>query len=82
MPNMLPPVFEIAEFSIDDVDAAINRLSNSCALSVDVITSYMMKCCKQEVLNVLCYVFNFSVRMKPYPDIWKLGKHHSPVQTG
>ncbi len=74
MPNSLPPVFELLDFTPDDISKAIDRLSNSGASSVDDITSLMVKSCKTELLNVLCYLCNMSIRQKCYPDIWKIAQ--------
>ncbi len=77
-PDCLPPVFELREFTLEDVAKAIDRLSNSCAISTDGITSLMIKSCKCEIVYVLCYIYNMSVKYKTFPDLWK-SAHVTPL---
>lgn len=74
MSNVLPPVFELTNITLDDISKAIDRKSNSGASSVDDIRSLMVRACKTELLPVLCYLCNMSILQKCYPDIWKIAQ--------
>ena len=71
LPPHMPPCFDFKEITIKDVSDAINRLSSSKASSHDGITAYMVKCAKQELQGILTYLFNRSLTLKNFPDLWK-----------
>ncbi len=66
-----PPVFEFEEITPMDISNAIARLGPSKACADDGITSYMVKCCKCEILPVLTYLFHLSLKTKTFPTLWK-----------
>ena len=71
LPPQMPPCFDFKEITVKNVADAINRLSSSKASSHDGVTAYMVKCAKNELIGILTYLFNRSLTLKVFPDLWK-----------
>ncbi len=69
-----PPVFDLKPIRAADLMKAINRMSTSHSSGMDGITSSMVKCCKNEILPVLEYLFNKSLSEHTFPTTWKCAK--------
>ncbi len=74
LPNFHPPIFDLHLVTEIDLIAAIDRLSSSASCSFDGITSYIVKSGKSELLPVLLYIFNLSIKTKTFPELWKPAK--------
>ena len=74
MPLQHPPVFEFLMITTEYVCSAIDKLSNSDAYSMDGIMAFMLKAAKGEISDILCHLFNMSVRCKTFLDLWKPAK--------
>ena len=74
LPDFTPPIFDIKEVNQMDIAKAIDRLSSSPACGFDEITAFMVKSGKPELLDILLYLFNMSIRTKRFPQLWKVAK--------
>ena len=74
LPDFTPPIFDIKEVNQTDIAKAIDRLSSSPACGFDEITAFMVKTGKSQLLDILSFLFNMSIRTKRFPQLWKVAK--------
>ena len=67
-------MFEFSTIVLEDVLEAICRLSSSKSASLDGITAFMIKSCKDTISPILLYLYNQSFEQRKFPQLWKITK--------
>ncbi|CAG9135522.1 unnamed protein product [Plutella xylostella] len=63
---------QLQQLQPGDVRAALQRLPPKRSAGPDHIPALIFKDCRYALLDALVYIFNLSLRVKEYPEVWKL----------
>lgn len=64
--NFVPPVIQHC-----DIYSAINKAKCCFSSGPDNVPSCIFKKCSESLVDVLCYLFNFSLKSGVFPSVWK-----------
>ena len=63
--------FQMKSVTLEDVEKIINSLSNSSAFGLDNLDTQIIKLIGSEILTVITYIVNLSIKTKKFPHSWK-----------
>ena len=73
--NQTPLEMEIlnSNFTVQEVEAAIDYLKNNKSPGCDNIPAEFIKYCKEILLQDLTIIYNYIIESRDFPDIWAEG---------
>ncbi|KAI5631792.1 hypothetical protein NE865_15499 [Phthorimaea operculella] len=55
-----------------DISSALDKLKPRSAVGPDGVPAYLLKACKNQLLDPIKYIFNLTLKTSQYPEIWKV----------